>query len=210
MTRAEAVEVLGHTLRYGADATPHLLEGLRSRKGFLRQGCALALAVQKAEPGIEGVCDLLLTEPTDIWREIARAVGEIGPAAVMSLVSRLREPSDAARERIAWALAHVVARGGIGPIEAVAQGRDPTATGVVRHALDLAALASRDDYAVRGPSAPRDQTVNRAFSRQFFEAMNQVGALGKEQNAGLLSGDADRIDDDSEPLDDSDLIPSEV
>lgn len=213
MTRSEAVQVLGNVVKLGDHATPHLLEGLRSRKGFLRQGSALALAVLKNEVGIEAICDLLLGEPTEIWREIARSVGEVGAGAIMSLVSRLRNQPDAGRERIAWALAHVAARGGRGPIETLSHGRDPIAAGVARHALDLADLARSDDLNVRGPNVPRDQTVNRAFSRKFFEAKERweraeaMDAMAETSGVMALD-DADLLEADAEPLDERDLIPT--
>jgi hypothetical protein len=41
---------------------------------------------------------------------------------------------------------------------------------VARAALGLAASAAGDD-SLRGDRSPRDQTLNRAFSRRFFEAV---------------------------------------
>ncbi len=216
MTRAEAVQVLGHVTKYGDPATEHLLRGLRSRKGFIRQGCALALGVLKNEEGIEAICDLLLSEPTEIWRELARSVGEVGAGAVMSLLARLKDQGDAGRERAAWALAHVAARGGEAHVETLSHGRDPVAAGVARHALQLVDLARTDDRTVRGADQPREVTVNRAFSRKFFEALDRLAGADAEEDeddallldeADLIEADAE-IDDDGEVLDESDLIPT--
>src|SRR5262249_92939 len=147
-----------------------------------RQGSALALGVLKSGDGIEPMCDLLMNEPTDVWREIARAVGEIGGGVVMSLATRLRDPmakEPEIRERISWALAHVVGRGGApggrGAGEAGAAGRDIPAAGAARRALELAVSARDNDNEVRGREPPRDVTVNRAFSRRFFEVMTGGG-----------------------------------
>jgi CpXC motif protein len=174
MARGEAVRVLPAVIRFGDRAVPHLVDGLRSRKAYLRQGCALALGILKSGDGIDPLCELLVTEPTEVWKEIARAIGEIGGGAVMSLAAKLRDPATAegdARERIAWALAHLVARGSRGPVEALASGRDAAAAGAARRALEMSLHARDNDAEVRGPMAPHDQTVNRAFSRLFFEAM---------------------------------------
>ena len=183
MTRGEAVRVLPAVVSFGESATPHLLDGLRSRKGYLRHGCALALGVLRSADGIEPLCDLLLTEPTDVWREIARALGEVGSGVVMSLAARVRTASDEGRERIAWALACLAARGGRGHVETLAHGRDALVATAARKALDQAPSAAAGDREVRGGPAPRDQTVNRAFSRRFFE---------------VLAGDV--VDDDGEDL----------
>src|SRR5690606_1429902 len=219
MTRAEAGRVLGSVIGFGNLAEPHLLAALDSRKSYLRQGAALALAMIGSEAGIEAICDLLFDEPTEIWREVARALGETGEAAVMPPVARLSGRSDAARERAAWALAHVGARGARRPVETLAAGRDPVAAGVARHALELVELAASDQVQVRGERAPRDQTVNRAFSRQFFAALavdpvpsSLPGGSDLSAPAMLLDEsdvlEAVEVDADEAELDEGDLLPT--
>jgi hypothetical protein len=223
MTRGEAVRVLPGVVSFGERAVSHLTDGLRSRKAFLRQGCALALGVLRSADGIEPLCDLLLAEPTDVWREVARAIGEIGAGAVMTLAARIRETNgvngagdgqvsgDQKRERISWALAHVAARGARSPVESLAEGHDPTAGQVARRALELTGTARSNDQEVRGGPAPRDQTVNRAFSRRFFEALAGRAprplAVESEGEGEELSLDDAEILDEEEVLDDEDLIP---
>ena len=87
LSRAEAVRVLGTSVRFGPAAAPPLLDGLRSNKAFLRHGSALALAMLRTEEGTQAVIELLVTEPTEIWREIARAVGQVGSNALMPLAA---------------------------------------------------------------------------------------------------------------------------
>ncbi len=171
MTRGEASRVLATAIQFGRGAEPHFLAGLKSRKAFVRQGAAFALAVTRGEAGVEAVCDLLLDEPTEMWREIARALGEAGSAAVMPLAARLGERTDQVRERAAWALAHVAARGARRPIETLAAGRDPVAAGVARRAVELIEQASGDDLESRNEKLPRDQALNRAFSRRFLDTL---------------------------------------
>jgi hypothetical protein len=224
MTRGEAGRTLGVIVKFGKPAVPYLLRLLESRKGYLRQGAALALGVLKEEEGVEAICDLLVSEPTEIWREIARAIGEVGPGAVMSLASRLANQPAEVRERAAWALAHVAARGGMHPVETLSRGRDPIAAGIARHALELVDLAQSDDVAVRGERAPRDQTVNRAFSRRFFEALEggviaHPGQGNDASGPAMLLDEADLIDASDldavesaealeEALDENDLLPT--
>src|SRR5262249_37636825 len=119
--------------------------------------------------------DLLLAEPTEIWREIARAVGQIGPTALMPLASHAGRLGDdmspGLQERVAWAMAHVGVRGGKQALEAMAAG-DRVIAPVAGQALTLLDSAARDEISVRpGPQAGKDVTVNRAFSRRFFEAL---------------------------------------
>jgi hypothetical protein len=217
MTRGEAVRVLPAVVHFGERAVPHLIDGLRSRKAYLRQGCALALGILKSADGIEALCELLVGEPTDVWREVARAIGEVGGGAIMSLASRVREPnrepaSPETRERIAWALAHVAAHGSgfEASVENLAAGRDPVVAGVAKRAIELANTARLNDDEVKSESPPRDQTVNRAFSRRFFEAMGGGAALRSlavETGEAELLDESDILDEDEELLDDEDLIP---
>ena len=225
MSRAEAVRVLGMSVKFGIAASGPLTEGLKSSKGFLRHGCALALALLRDEEGTQAVIDLLLSEPTEIWREVARAIGQVGPSGLMPLASnygRLGErATPQAEERVAWAMAHIAVRGGKAAVETMAHGQSVVAP-VAKHALELHASAAKDQTSVRpganGSQVGKDVTVNRAFSRRFFEALEaglpdagQAGleALDESRPMELLD-EADLIDDDEEEaeLDESDLIQS--
>ncbi|MBA2543522.1 MAG: hypothetical protein H0V17_28025, partial [Deltaproteobacteria bacterium] len=225
MGRAEAVRVLGMSVKFGDAAKAPLMAGLGSSKGFLRHGCALALAMLRTEDGTQAVIDLLMSEPTEIWREVARAIGQVGPPALLPLAStygRLGEgATPALAERVAWAMAHVAVRGGKGAVETMAGGQSVVAP-VAKQALVFHASAANDQVRVRpGPNgsqtgAGRDVTVNRAFSRRFFEALEQgvpdaghagLADLDASQPMELLD-EADLIeeDDDEAELDESDLI----
>ncbi len=224
MSRAEAVRVLGMSVKFGGSAARPLTEGLASSKGFLRHGCALALALLRDEEGTQAVIDLLLSEPTEIWREVARAIGQVGPSGLMPLASNYGRLGDRAtsqtEERVAWAMAHIAVRGGKAAVETMAGGQSVVAP-VARHALELHASAARDQTTVRpganGSQVGKDVTVNRAFSRRFFEALEQglpdagqagLEALDESRPMELLD-EADLIDDDEEAeLDESDLIQS--
>jgi len=211
MSRAEAVRVLGMAVKFGEAAQAPLLEGLGSSKGFLRHGCALALALLRTEDGTQAVIDLLLTEPTEIWREVARAIGQVGPTALLPLASTYGRLGDRATpalsERVAWAMAHVAVRGGKAAVETMANGQSVVVP-VARQALEFHASAANDQVRVhpQGGSngAGRDVTVNRAFSRRFFEALEQ--GLPDAAQAGLVDLDASQP---MEMLDESDLIEDE-
>ncbi len=220
MSRTEAVRVLGAAVKFGEAAAPALTAGLGSSKAYLRHGCALALGMLRTEAGTEAVIDLMLSEPTEIWRELARAVGQIGPTALMPLAARTGRLGDRAspqqRERVAWAMAHIGVRGGRGAVETLAAGSSAVAP-VAAQALDLMAPAARDD--LRGTGPGREVTVNRAFSRRFFEALGQ-GGLRAAANAELealdasspmeLLDEADLIDVDGDQADDEELDESDL
>ncbi len=220
MSRAEAVRILGKSVKFGPAAARPLIEGLTSSKAYLRHGCALALALLRTEEGTLAVIELLLSEPTEIWREIARAIGQIGPAALMPLAAqagRLGESvTPAIAERVSWAMAHVGVRGGKPALEQMAAGQTMVAQ-IARQALALLETAARDEVRVRpGPQAGRDVTVNRQFSRRFFEALEpaqpevaQQAIHDLDASAPLeMLDEADLIadDEDEAELDESDLI----
>lgn len=178
MSRGEAVRVLAMAVKFGAAAKPGLLEGLTSSKAFLRHGCALALALLRADDATRAVIDLLVSEPTELWREIARAVGQIGPPALDALARSSEQLRDrpASQARIVWAMAHVGVRGGKPALAAMAEDGSIAAP-LAAKAVTLLALAASDQVGERrGATAARperDLTVNQAFSRQFFEALEQ-------------------------------------
>src|SRR5699024_7975062 len=89
MSRAEAGRLLRGLVGFKRVAEPLLLALLESGERFLREAVALALAVLESEVGLEVGCDLLLDGPTEIWREVARALGESGEADVLALAARL-------------------------------------------------------------------------------------------------------------------------
>jgi hypothetical protein len=93
---------------------------------------------------------------------------------------------------------------------------------VARTALDLLASAANDEVRVRSPaggSSPgREVTVNRAFSRRFFESLEkglpevgsaELSAMDASEPMELLDDDLleDDLDDEAE-LDESDIIAS--
>jgi hypothetical protein len=229
MSRAEAVRVLGMAVRFGPAAAPHLLEGLASEKAYLRHGCALGLAMLRTDGGTDAVIELLLSEPTEVWREIARAVGQVGPPALMPLASQLgrlgERATASAKERVAWAMAHVAVRGGKAAVEALAGGASVVAP-VAGTALELLASAANDEVRVRSPaggtSPGREVTVNRAFSRRFFEALEkglpevggaELSAMEAAEPMELLDDDLLEEDLDEEvavDLDESDIDESDI
>jgi len=219
MSRAEAVRILGKCVKFGADAAAPLIEGLGSSKAFLRHGSALALALLRTDEGTQAVIDALITEPTEVWREIARALGQVGPSALMPLASYAGRLGDRMtpqlQERVAWAMSHVGVRGGKGPLEQMAAGQSVMAP-IARQALALLDTAARDEVRVRpGVQASRDVTVNRAFSRRFFEALDAAPDIAQAALHDLdASGPMEMLDDsdlivedeDEAELDESDLI----
>jgi hypothetical protein len=176
MSRGEAVRVLARAVKLGPPTHRALIEGLSSSKAYLRHGCALALALGRSDEATQAVIGLLLSEPTDLWHDIARAIGEIGTPALVWLVRDVGRGGPEAEERIAWAMAHVGARGGEPALSAMAAA-ESIVSPIASRALDLLGMMIRDRGAAPGAagSGEHELSVNHAFSQQFFEAL-QPGA----------------------------------
>ncbi|HEY7953684.1 MAG TPA: CpXC domain-containing protein [Polyangia bacterium] len=216
MPRGEANLVLPAVTAFGAAAEKWLIDGLRSKKAFMRQGCALALGVLKTPLGVDALVRLLLFEPTEIWSEVARAIGDVGAQAVMPLAARLREADGERQGRIVQALAHIAAHGLKAPIEALAAGRDALVASAAARALTLSAEIKLAHEVVRhgqGPGgSPAEQTVVRGFSRRFYEALDGgSGAieLDARELEELKEGELEEIDEAPELLGELDDGPDE-
>ncbi len=203
MARAEANVVLPAVTNFGEPAEKWLVEGLRSKKSFMRQGCALGLGALKTARGVEALVHLLVEEPTEIWGEVARAIGDAGPMAVMPLAAQLREAdtkkNSEARDRLVQALAHLAARPGTqsrSPVEMLAEARDPQVAAAAQRALDIIDDVQRDDQLVRRGSGTTEVTVVRGFSRRFYEALS--GPIE------LSAADLEEIDEELDPDPDGD------
>jgi hypothetical protein len=194
MTRAEANRVLPAVTHYGEAAERPLVEGLSSKKSFVRQGCALALGTIGGLAATESLARQLLEEPTEIWPEVARALGDLGAGAVMPAAMRLRDADAEGRERIARALAHVLVKGVRGPVEMLAAGRDPVASVAARRALELEAEVKRGEAEVRGGTPPTESTVVRSFSRRFFEALGGAVELDSEDLEEINESELDEVE----------------
>ena len=87
---------------------------------------------------------------------------------------------------------------------------------LAKQALVLLETAARDEVRVRAGDEARDVTVNRAFSRRFFEALEaerpdvaHAAMRGLDASSPHELEDADLIvDEDEAELDESDLIQS--
>jgi CpXC protein len=183
MARAEANVVIPALTAYGPVAERWLIEGLASKKSFLRQGCALALGALKTPKGIEALVELLVDEPTEIWGEIARALGDAGPMAVIPLAVSLRGADADRRDRIIHAMAHIAARPesqSRSPVEMLAEGRDALVSAAAQKALEKMEDVRRDDQVVRKSAGTAEVTVVRGFSRRFYDAL--TGDIELEPN----------------------------
>jgi hypothetical protein len=193
MTRHEANVVLPAVTRFGHSAEKWLIEGLKSKKSYLRQGCALALGNVGTALAIDALVKLLVSEPTEIWTEVARALGDAGAVVALPVSAMVRDVDVDVRERLVEALAHVAARGGTTgktAVEQLAAGRDVLVAGAATQALARAPEVRAADIAVRRGHSDGDNVVEHQFSRRFYEVLG-----------GEASGPVELSPDDVEEID---------
>jgi hypothetical protein len=144
---------------------------------------------------------MLLGEPSNVWKEASRALGDLGNLALGALVAGVKTADARGRERLAWALSQTaLVDACLVEVEAMAKGRDAQLARVAGRALQLMHQVRSSDQEVRGGKPLSEHTIVRSFSRQFFESM-----------AGEVSElDEDDILEQEEMLDDSDIIEEEV
>ena len=226
MTRAEVARVLPALIQFGDEAVPLLIKGLRHRKSFIRQGSALALGSMKSEEdALEPLIDMLLSEPTNVWREAARALGDMGPLAIGALIAGVKGADGEGRERIAWGLAQVaITDEGNAEVEAMSKGKNTRLARVASRAIELFTQVVQHDDEVRGIKPLTESTIVRSFSRRFYESMQgEVSVLNEDDileesldvedhtEAEIELGEmAGEEDDQAEELDESDILEEEV
>jgi len=201
MTRGEVARVVPAMIPLGKEVAKHFIKGLKHRKSFLRQGCALGLGAMKAEDGIAPLMEMLLSEPTNVWKEASRALGEMGTLALGALIAGVRNADGEARERIAWALSQSALDDDCRvEVEAMGRGRDTRLARVASRALEVMEQVRVNDQEVRGGRAVKEQTIVRSFTRQFYEAMaGEVSELSE-----------DDILEQEEVLDEQDILDEAV
>jgi hypothetical protein len=201
MNRGEVARVIPAMIPFGKDAARLFVKGLKHRKSFIRQGCALALGQMKAEEGITSLMEMLLAEPTNVWKEASRALGDMGTVSLGALVAGVRTADGEGRERISWALSQSALDHDCRvEVEAMAKGRDTRLARVAARAMELTEMVKANDDEVRGGKPIKEQTIVRSFTRQFFDSMSgEVSELSE-----------DDILEQEEVLDESDILEEEV
>jgi hypothetical protein len=170
MSRADAVTVLAMCMRLGPAIERPLILALANSKSYIRQGAALVLSLLHSESGVAAVVDLLLHEPTEIWKEVASALGQVGPLALHHLALAVpgQRISATMEERVAWALAHLGAHTCHHDIAQISRGHSVMAP-IAGRALALIEPAMR--AGARRKDGGPESTVSQQFSSQFFAAL---------------------------------------
>ena len=179
---AELLALLPTLAELGPRAAGPLGEALRSPRRELRQSAAILLGLARDSRAIEPLCEALLAEATNTWRDIARALGNYGPRVVGPLCDVIRRSDAGRRERavprVARALAEVVlsdgvSRGGPGrhAVEALVEVQDAAIASAAQRALATLSDVSSAGEEIRGERPVAEETAVRSFARRAYEAI---------------------------------------
>jgi HEAT repeat protein len=170
----------------GARAVPGLLPKLNSERREVRQAAVILLGMALDPDALEPLSELLIRERSNVWLDVARALGAYGPVALRRLcqtLNRYTGRSDEANaiERVARALAEIaLSDGQVGPgdpspghdaLSALADSGDPRVSAAARRALATLRDVSESGAAIRGEMPLSEVTQVRGFARRAYEAI---------------------------------------
>ncbi len=169
MSRDDVLRVFPHVLRFGEDAADVLIDGLGARKTFVRQASAIGLGRLKLRRSVAPLVNLLLTEPSEVWREVARVLGELGSSALRSVARAARDPKGQG-ERLAFALAHLAVAGQREAVERLTEEASSGLAEVAAEALRVLPAVERHRALVAGDGEVPDDPV-LTFGRKLEGAL---------------------------------------
>jgi HEAT repeat protein len=175
----ELLAVLPPLVEVAGRLVPELLTRLESPRRPLRQAAAIVLGIARDRRAIDPLTALLGSEPTPVWVDVARALGNFGPRVVGPLCALLRgaapESKEGLGQRVARTFAELVVSDGDAPggagrlaVENLLEVADPTVSSAARRAL--ATLADVRGEA-RGTGGGADDREIRRFSTRAYEAI---------------------------------------
>lgn len=182
----ELLAILPDLSELGPRATPGLVAKLQADRREIRQAAVILLGMSLDPDALEPLADLLVREQSNVWLDVARALGAFGPVALRRLCQILRREADSPREqqsvaRVARALAEIALsdtdvgvgahRPGHDAVAALADAGDPRVSAAARQALATLTDVRESGAAIRGELPLAENTEIRGFARRAYEAI---------------------------------------
>ena len=168
----EVASAIANLLVFGELAADGLVTALGSPSQHVRHACALGLGQLKARRSLAPLIKQVESEPTPSWAEMARALGDFGPAALRT-VSRAVVASER-RERLMVGMAHLANHGAAEEVKSLESDPEPTIAHAARQALARRSRMEWDDQAVRTLQQLRDNSPEARFSQVFYAELAHV------------------------------------
>lgn len=165
----------------GSQAIPALLGLLSGGRPELRQTAAILLGLCPDGTAIRPLVSRLYAEDTKAWRDVARALGKMGPRSLGTISAHLRvrpapRPGDENILRASLAMAQVCLSDGGGSmaqdaVEALADASDAGVARAARRAVATLHEVKTANDQVLGKTPIPNLTQVRAFSRRVYDAL---------------------------------------
>ncbi|MET0385318.1 MAG: HEAT repeat domain-containing protein, partial [Polyangiales bacterium] len=159
-------------LFFGEAAGDGMIAALQAPEPALRQLAALALGRLKLRRAVLPLLKQLDTETSEIHPELARALGEFGPAAVRPLTHAIA--AGGPFERFIAALAHAANRGAAKEVERLENDADPTVAQAARKAMARRSRLEWEDLAVREQRSLGESNGPAQLSQAFYAELAKV------------------------------------
>jgi predicted Fe-S protein YdhL (DUF1289 family) len=182
----ELLALLPDLSELGPRATAGLVAKLQSDRREVRQAAVILLGMSLDPDALESLADLLVREHTNVWLDVARALGAFGPVALRRLCQILRREAGSPREqqsvaRVARALAEIALsdtdvgagdhRPGHDAVAALADANDSRVSAAARQALATLKDVRESGAVIRGELPLAENTEIRGFARRAYEAI---------------------------------------
>ncbi|MCA9691273.1 MAG: HEAT repeat domain-containing protein [Nannocystaceae bacterium] len=179
---SELLAILPNLSELGSRVVPGLIDKLTSGRREMRQAAAILLGMAGDSRAIEPLIGRLIDEQTNVWIDVARALGAFGPRVIGPLCDLLAETSARERDfvvrRASRAMAEVIVSDGDdegGPgraaVEALVDVPDAALAASAREAIATIRDVKADSEKARGERPLDEDTVVRGFSRLAYEAI---------------------------------------
>ena len=168
MPRADVLKIANHLVAFGEAAGDVFIDGLSAKKAFVRQASLLVLGQLKLRRAVTPIIALLQSEETEVWREAARVLGELGQASYRSLIKAAKERKGN-DERFALALAFASLNGSRKAIQTLSKEDSEGLASLAQQASVLEDVAKRASDEIRSTQALGNADSILEFSRKFAE-----------------------------------------
>ncbi|MCS6858650.1 MAG: hypothetical protein NZM37_13110, partial [Sandaracinaceae bacterium] len=167
MPKNEVIEATVALLRFGEEAGDALIDGLGSKKSFVRHAFALALEHLKLRRSLVPLIHLLRDEPTEIWKDCARILASFGTSALRPIFRQMSEGG--VEERWVLLVAHLANQVSESVVLEAAKGVDTGLMALAQKGIQLREEAKKLEEQALGRIPADDPHL--AFAARFHQAL---------------------------------------
>ncbi len=163
------LEVIAGVIEVGEPAGDALIDMLSARKAYVRHTAVLALGELTLRRAITPLVQLLQSETTDLWEDVARNLARFGSGALRPIARALKSPNTD-ESRFAYTLAHLMIAGFVEPIEKMQRDGNTHVARVATSAFSQQEASKRHVEVVMSERDADEASQTFDFARRFVSA----------------------------------------